>query len=417
MQFDTPVCIIGGGPGGAATALKLSYLGIPCMLFEKATFPRDKICGDAISGKVTTLLDRLDPAILDRFRDSAERQIGVWGIRFVAPNRKILDIPFQSNYRNLDQHPPGYVSRRMQFDHFLIEEVKRRENIEYHEGVHITAYTRIEGGYRVKDRAGNFDVSCQLLIMANGAHSSFSRKEAGLVKDPKHYAGAVRAYYHGVEGLHEDGFIELHFLKEMIPGYFWIFPLPNGDANVGLGMRSDILRKKDVNLRRAMEDIVANHPAIAHRFKNAQREGKILGYSLPLGSKKQVLSGDHYLLVGDAGHLIDPLTGEGIGNAVYSGFIAAELAEKCIAQQDFSAKFLAAYDVRVARVLGSEMRLSYRLQQLLQYPAMANFLASLIHRNRRILDVLTRMYDDFSVRKQLIKPAFWIKLFLGKQPD
>ena len=52
---------MGAGPGGVATALKLSYLGIPCILVDKASFPRDKICGDAISGKVTTLLNRLDP--------------------------------------------------------------------------------------------------------------------------------------------------------------------------------------------------------------------------------------------------------------------------------------------------------------------------------------------------------------------
>ena len=67
-MIETDVCIVGAGPGGAAAALKLSYLGIPCLILDKATFPRDKVCGDTVSGKVTTLLGRLDPAMLNRFR-------------------------------------------------------------------------------------------------------------------------------------------------------------------------------------------------------------------------------------------------------------------------------------------------------------------------------------------------------------
>ncbi|MBK7871105.1 MAG: FAD-dependent monooxygenase [Saprospiraceae bacterium] len=93
-MLHTDICILGAGPGGAATALKLSYLGIPCMLIDKATFPRDKVCGDAISGKVITLLKRLDPAILQRFAASSTQQ-GINGITFVAPNAREIHIPFR----------------------------------------------------------------------------------------------------------------------------------------------------------------------------------------------------------------------------------------------------------------------------------------------------------------------------------
>ena len=119
-MIKADVCIVGAGPGGAATALKLSYLGIPCILIDKADFPRDKVCGDAISGKVTTLLNRLDPAIMQRFNEEST-QIDVWGIRFVAPNMKELDIPFKPNYVKDVKSAPGYVSKRMDFDNFLIK--------------------------------------------------------------------------------------------------------------------------------------------------------------------------------------------------------------------------------------------------------------------------------------------------------
>lgn len=409
-MIKTDVAILGAGPGGAATALRLSYLGVPSLLVDKAEFPRDKICGDAISGKVTTLLHRLDPAILARFH-SQSIQSDVWGMRFFAPDGKPVDIPFP--IKSEAGHAPGYVCKRVDFDNFLIEEVKRRPDIDLHLGREITVFERCDTGWILRSADGTFSVSCRLLVVADGAHSRFSRTIAGLEKDPAHHAAALRAYYRNVGELSEQGFIELHFIKDITPGYFWVFPLPDGMANVGLGMRSDILAKKGLNLKKALQDIVQEHPTISQRFKDAELVGKVHGFGLPLGSKTRTISGDHFVLVGDAGHLIDPITGEGIGNAFYSGIIAAELAEQCIAEHDFSASRLRAYDVRVARVLGKEMKLSYRLQKLLAFPYVVNFMARVVAGNQRMLKVLSRMYTDFDLRLQLAKPWFWVKMFFS----
>lgn len=411
MLTTTPIVIVGAGPGGAATALRLSYLGIPSVLIDKATFPRDKICGDALSGKVTTLLNRLDPAIMDRFR-KRYTPVDVWGIRFVAPGDKLVELPFKVGYERIPDAAPGYVSKRMDFDAFLIEEVQRRKDIDLRLGTEITGWEKTENGYIVNAKGGE-SWSCNLLVDASGAHSRFSRKEAGQQIDHRHHAAAVRAYYKGVTGFHQDNFIELHFLKEYTPGYFWIFPLPNGEANIGLGIRSDILKRKKLNLRKELDNIVQS-PRFRERFKNAEQIDPTAGYGLPLGSKNRVLSGDNYLLVGDAGHLIDPLTGEGIGNAFYSGVIAAELAEKCLAENRFDAAFLKDYDVRVERVLRAELRLSYRMQQILQHTWLTNFIASVITANPRVIEVLCRMYQDFELRKQVVNPLFWWKLYRTK---
>lgn len=411
-MHETDICIIGAGPGGAATALRLSYMDITCLLLDKATFPRDKICGDAISGKVTTLLNRLDPQILYRFLENPI-QHDIWGIRFVAPNHKAVDVPFQFAGGRQTHYAPGYVSKRLDFDQFLVEEVRRRANITFWEGTGARAYQRTENGFRIETDAG--PVQTRLLLVADGAQSAFSRHVAGLDKDPGHHAGAVRAYYRNVDGFKEGGFIEMHFLKELCPGYFWIFPLPGGWANIGVGMRTDVIKKKKVNLNKVLEDVVLRHPVISQRFRNAERIGEIRGYGLPLGSKVRPISGDHYMLIGDAGHLIDPLTGEGIGNAMYSGFIAAELAAQCISQNNFSAAFLKAYDQRVQRVLGSEMQLSYRMQRAGAYPALLNFLAWVISGNQRIIRYFSGMYTDFQLREQLVRPWFWIKMLMGKK--
>lgn len=412
-MIETNVCIVGAGPGGAAAALTLSYSGISCMLIDKAFFPRDKVCGDAISGKVTTILNRIDPDIVRRFEKSTRPQ-GVWGIRLVAPNHIPIDVPFKARYDIATEPTPGYVSKRFDFDNFLVDEVRRRSDIDFKEGISVESIEKQQNRFLLKDETGNLEVFTRLLIVANGAQSAFSRKYAGIEKEPTHYAGAVRAYFKNVRNFHPHGFIELHFLKDYIPGYFWAFPLPNGEANVGLGLRTDYISRRKLNLKKELLQIIKNEPVLKERFENAELMGDIAGYPLPLGSKKYRISGDNFMLVGDAAHLIDPLTGEGIGNAIYSGWIAAEQVKTCFEKNDFSKEMMLAYDRRVARVLGAEMQLSYQLQRLLTYPRLFNFFANRLHGSKKLMDILSRMYTDFELRKQLASPLFWIKLVFSK---
>jgi menaquinone-9 beta-reductase len=296
----------------------------------------------------------------------------------------------------------------------LVEKVLASKSIDFRQGIRIERFEHTPAGYVISDEKGDFQATAQLLIVADGANSGFSRKHAHLEKDLRHYAGAVRAYFKNVSPLHPDQFIELHYLKELNPGYFWVFPLPGGYANVGLGMRSDYIKKNKVVLREALLKIIQEHPVLSLRFAGATMEGPVAGYGLPLGSRLQAISGDRFMLVGDAGHLIDPLTGEGIGNAIYSGFIAAEQAQKCLESGDFSAAIMKAYDQRVARVLGAEMRISYQLQRMLRYPWLTNTLAGWISRNSRLVELISQMYTDLELRKQLLRPGFWVKLVRGR---
>ncbi len=122
------------------------------------------------------------------------------------------------------------------------------------------------------------------------------------------------------------------------------------------------------------------------------------------------------MLIGDSAHLVDPVTGEGIGNAIYSGWIAAEQAEKCLQEDNYSKDFMHDYDVRVERVLGAEMKLSYKLQRLLAYPSLLNFFANKLSRNNgRLIDVLSKMYLDFELRKKLVNPLFWFRMVFDRK--
>ena len=409
------VLIIGCGPAGASAAWRLAKAGIASTVVDKSTFPRDKVCGDALSGKAITLLRRFDPQALERLlaTDSAEP---IWGIRFVAPNGIPVEVPFQDPLPADRRRANGFVSRRIHFDAFLVDELRRHDQIDLQLGVEVTGVTREGDGWRLRSRDGSWEHTCRLLLVADGAQSSFARKDGGLSKRPKHHAGAVRAYMRGVTGFHPDGYIELHFLREYIPGYFWAFPLPGGASNIGLGMRTDKLKQRGVNLRRELERVIDAHPLLAERFRGATLEEKIVGYPLPLGSKLRRASGEGYMILGDAGHMIDPLTGEGIGNGMYAGIIAAEQAAASLAANDLSAEGLSDYDVRIRRVLGREMEVAYRIQTSLRFPFLVNGMARVVSRRPDLIHTLSRMYTDLDLRSQVSNPLFWLKAVAGRRP-
>ncbi len=412
-MIELTICIVGAGPGGVTAALHLANRGIPSVVIDKAVFPRDKICGDALSGKVVGELNRIDPQLLQRLDNQA---IGLpsWGIHFVAPNGRKLSVPFKQNFNPASDKKPGYIVRRMEFDNFLIEEARRRPEITLVEGVEIDSYQR-EGEYwLLADKKGTVAYKARLLLVANGAQSGFSRTIAGLPLEPAHYCAGLRAYYQNVSGLDTHNFIELHFLKEFLPGYLWVFPLPGGFANVGVGMLKERISAKKINLKEQMLAMIQSHPELSQRFAQAELVGEIKGYGLPLGSKKRPVSGDGYLLIGDAAHLIDPFTGEGISNAMISGRWAAEYAAEASQTGNFSASFLKQYDQAVYHRLGKELQLSHRMQRLLDYPWLFNVLANKATQSQALAQTLSCMFTDLDIRQQLKSPLFYLKLLLNR---
>ena len=414
-MISTAVCIIGAGPAGAAAALQLQQFNIPCVVVDKAVFPRDKICGDGLSGKVLTALNRIDKRIGDRLCDLAPKE-GSWGVTFSAPSRDTLDIAYHPDYNSSVKSgiPAGVVCKRIHFDNFLVKEMKRCAGIQLFEGQAIDKYTLQEDGYLLTGNDGKFAVKAKLVIVANGAHSSFTKEIANIHMEPQHYCAGIRAYYKGVTGLSADGFIELHFLSSLLPGYFWIFPLPNGEANVGISILSSVVRKRKLNLKKVLQEVVTNDPVMKERFKNAELVSGIEGYGLPLGSKRRTISGERYMLTGDAAYLIDPFTGEGIGNALYSGRIAAQQAAACLKANDFSAAAMKAYDEEVFRILDPELRLSTRLQRLANKTWLFNFLMKTAMRNKQLRELMSCMFYEIDLRKKLAQPSFYVKMLLNR---
>jgi geranylgeranyl reductase family protein len=407
------IVILGAGPGGAATALYLAKQGIKSILVDKAKFPRDKICGDALSGKVLDRLKEINPDLISAF-EKLPVQVPCYGVEFVAPNLQSIKLPFKKDFKE-NKTTPGFVAKRIDFDNFLITEIKKQPLITLIEETDISNFELINNKWHLKSKDGNFNCTADLIIAANGAHSQFSKKIGKIEVEHQHYCAGLRAYYKGIEGLSEYNFIELHFLKEFLPGYFWIFPLPDGTANVGVGMRSDHVSSRKINLKNEMLSIIQTNPILKERFKNAELIDEIKGYGLPLGSKKRKISGERFMLVGDAASLIDPFTGEGVGNAMLSGKLAAEQAAKCISKNNFSGDEMKNYDKQINQLLGDELQLSYRLQKLVNNQWLFNWIVRKANNSKLLQDTLINMFENLEVREQFKKPSFYFKLIFNRK--
>jgi flavin-dependent dehydrogenase len=377
------------------------------VLWDKASFPRDKVCGDAVSGKVFEVLNKLPNLHWQHWLQQPE-QLPAWGVTFVAPNGKPLEVPFRPD-PDFTQRAPGFLARRYDWDNHLFQLCCQHPNIEVHQGVQVRKAEALPTGQVRLHTATGAAYDTPWAVGAGGAHGVLGRDLALHTLRPRHHSAGVRWYWQGVEGLHPHGFIELHFIRRSLPGYFWIFPLPNGGANVGLGMRSDIVSRRRLNLKDMITDVVQNEPTLKERFRNACPEGPIRGFGLPMGSEKRKLSGPGWLLVGDEASLIDPFTGEGIGNALISGRLAALHIAQSLANPAAPPP-LHAYDQAVYKRLWAELQLGSRMQQLCQYPWLFNLVVNKARRSPTLSRTISCMFDDVDLRAQFRKPSFYWKI-------
>ncbi len=401
--------IVGAGPAGIACALSLIRTKLSVLIVEKELFPRDKICGDALSADVINQIRTFFPEIYPEFiklRSAAPS----YGIKFSSPNDDSLEIGFS---KHMDA-APGYICKRIDFDNFLFQKLTdlAPDRFTIQEGFKIDEITHTDDFVSIKGEGETY--TAKIIVGCDGMKSLVKKTFQGSTIEKKHYCAGIRAYMKGVDNISNGNFIELHFISDVLPGYFWIFPLPDNTANVGLGLLSNEISERKLNLKEIFNEIINFHPEISQRFKNAEMIDNIKGFGLPLGSKKRKLSGHRYLLTGDAAGLIDPFTGEGIGNALRSGRFAADHIQKCFVKNDFSGKFNLEYDQYVYQKMWRELRISRGIQKLLNYPFLFNYVIKKAQKNPSLKKLLTSMLDDVDIKEELLSIKFYVKLLFNK---
>ncbi len=345
-QFD--VLIVGGGPAGCACALAMHNKGYRVALIDKASFPRDKVCGDAIPGQSFKAIHQLHPqwaTALQQFTD----QTPIHASRAIFGNNS-----FRYQWKLFASN-----SKRIDFDYFLHNLVRNETNTTLINNEQVASVNQSPEGIVCTLKSGG-QLQAALVIGCDGSNSIVKRSLLKKTDNKEDVYAAVRIYYSGITGV-TPGENEFHYLKE-VEGYFWIFPLPNQWCNVGFG----ILKNKQkqgapTDARKTLETII-NSAAFKQRFQHAVPMSKLTGYSLPVWGKTQVLSGERCLLAGDAACLVDPLQGHGIDKAIRSGIMAANQAVKSLKANRFDAAFMQQYDAHIHQTLGKELQRNYQIR-------------------------------------------------------
>lgn len=407
-QTEYDIIIVGAGPSGSTAALYAKKHGLKTLLLDKQKFPRDKICGDALSGKSVGILRDLE------LLEEVEKLPGAYvqSVTFSSPAHEIFNIDLkQTSLKNV---PKGFVIKREIFDEFMFSKAKKAADTVI-ENFTVTDIIQEDGtviGVKGKNHTSGAieDYKGKIVFGADGYNSIVSRTLGLYEHDPKHWVVALRCYYKDVKDLTDQ--IELHYVDEVVPGYFWIFPLEENYANVGIGMLHQYIKQNNVDLKTALDNAI-NSPFFKERFANASPVENPVGWNLPVGSKRRKNYGNGFMLLGDAAGLIDPFTGEGIGNAMYSARIAIEVSKEAIQNNDISENFLSKYFDKLWDAIGNELKVSHKLQKIGKYRFLLNFVIKKAARNKNVSNLIAGMLANEIPRKELANPLFYFKLLFS----
>jgi menaquinone-9 beta-reductase len=378
-KFD--VIIVGAGPAGCGAAAFLSRYGHDVLIIDRATHPREKVCGDGFSAAAVSILDRLGLTS----RVEAAHPWKSYAVTVTSPGNvmvrgSIKELPGTSGY--------GFILPRKIFDAIFFEHVRGLPHVSVLTECAFRDFTyEREGISGIRAMFGGEEIfmEADFIIGADGVHSQVARK-LGLLNNFKHNrAFAVRAYFDNVDGL-EHG-ISVHYEKDIHPGYGWIFPTGERSANVGVGVLCRLQSPR--NIRELFDIFVNRNPFAREKLANAEmRVGSFRGAHLSTGSMLMKRSRGTVLLVGDAAGFVDAMTGEGIYNAIRSGELAAMAIAKGMRDTALKPKAGRIYEHLWKSDFKGEFILGNAFQELMTRKSVINTIirmASVNDRKARIL--------------------------------
>jgi geranylgeranyl reductase family protein len=310
--------VIGGGPGGSATAFHLAKGGARVLLLEKQHYPRDKVCGDGLTPRAVRALDRMG------LRDEYQSWSRSAGLK-VHGGGHVIELPWPE----LDDYPSfGLARPRSDLDQ-LLARTAARAGADLWEAAEVIEPLVERGLVRgaIVRRQGEdpVDIRAEVVVAADGASSRVAQS-LGLVRDEHRPIGvAIRQYYRSRRDVDPwiDSYLELWKGDHLLPGYGWVFPLADGTVNVGLGLLNTSEGFRNTNYKGLLKEWL---PTVGPEwgFTLDDAAGKPRSAPLPMGASRHPPLYRGVLFVGDAAGLVNPFNGEGIDYAMESGQLAAE---------------------------------------------------------------------------------------------
>ena len=392
------VLVIGGGPAGAATAYWLACAGHDVVVVEKKVFPRVKTCGDGLTPRAVHQLDEM--GLGERLTQFHSYD----GLRTVA-HGMTLELAWP-------EHPiypsHGYVVRRCDLDTMVAEHAVKAgaSLIQGAEAVGPIVRDGLVVGAAVKHKESGHveEIHARYVVIADGANSRFGRA-LGTNRNRGYPQGmAIRGYF--ASPISDTPWIESALdIRDRngnsLPGYGWIFPLGDGEINVGIGLLSTFRDFKSVNTTHILEEFVATAPD--YWGISADTATSVpTGGRLPMGGSVQPKVGPTWIVVGDAAGSINPFNGEGIDYAYETGRMAADLLDEALRTGDGMA--LQRYPQLLADEYGLYFRVARLFAIVIGQPALMKELTRVGMHSRTLMDWVLRIMANL-LRDDELGPA------------
>lgn len=348
------VAVVGAGPAGTSAATTLARAGIDVTVVDRATFPRDKICGDGLTTSALRRLEELglEPAAVGSWRDVEDCVVR-------SPSGVEVTFPLPRGVGRF-----AAVATRRDLDAALVD-LARKEGARVLEGHAVTGATEDPDGVTLELRppgdGGVERLRARWVLAADGMWSPV-RKLLGVATPG--YRGewhAFRQYASGVTGSAAEQ-LYVSFDADILPGYFWAFPLPDGRANIGFGVqRGGKVPVGDMGA--VWQDLLERPHVRAALGDGVVLEGSHRAWPIPARADLALPATGRVLFVGDAVAACDVMTGEGIGQALQTGALAAAAVRDHGPLGDAAA----AYTHELRRELVADHRMSALLVRALRH--------------------------------------------------
>ena len=390
------VLIIGAGPSGTACAATLHRLGHDVTVVDKATFPRDKCCGDGLTTNALRILDQLgfDPSRVPDWQITSDVVVH-------SPTGRIIELPLPDVGGVF-----AAVAPRSQLDHALVQHC-RDAGITIHEGHAFVSLSETDKSI-VVDVEGLETFDVDYVVAADGMWSPV-RKAMGL--STAGYLGEWHAFRQYIGNVTGSSATQLHvwFEKDLLPGYAWSFPLPGNRANFGYG----ILRTSERSTK-FMNDTwrdLLTRPHIREALgADFVPEDRHSAWPIPARIDEAIRSSGRVLFVGDAVCATDTLTGEGIGQALETGIAAAESIHSGNSPHEVRAHYSRAID----KTLLADHRMSVALSAILARPFFARLVLTVVDTNKWTRTNFARWMFEDEPRAIVLTPRRWHRKFLSR---
>lgn len=318
------VVIVGAGPAGSAAALRLAQQGVDDVtIVDLHDFPRHKTCGSGLSPRAITTLE----------------QLGVWDavkpIAYPINGLRIVTREGHDAYVSAGEQAQAAVCLRHDLD-YEIHKRSLERGVRFLSG--FAASEPILRGDRwigIRARDGR-EVRADWTVIANGAHTAFSTCDG-----PKRSIHTIMGWWEGVE--YRPNTVEMFWDDLTLPYYGWLFPETETRVNIGITYEDD---NKLKNARRIFQAFLHKH--FRDRLAKATQLGKWKGHPIVYTYRTGSLWSPGRVVIGEAGRMTHPATGEGISQAMRSGVFAAEAIADILSGAALERRALERYDRRCA---------------------------------------------------------------------